>query len=208
MEYSTLPGPLRASLPSRGAWIEITKSRLISQTQAVAPLAGSVDRNLLLWIAKKASLPSVAPLAGSVDRNDKEKQRFLEVTPSLPSRGAWIEMGRCHACGVRNESLPSRGAWIEICSSRRPRWMDWVAPLAGSVDRNKTCFCMVGRGAGSLPSRGAWIEIGPAVPPGGDRESLPSRGAWIEIKWGSLSVLSMWSLPSRGAWIEITGAAT
>ena len=57
--------------------------------------------------------------------------------PSLPSRGAWIEMtiGSALSSGLGG-SLPSRGAWIEIahgspCSSRA-----WVAPLAGSVDRN------------------------------------------------------------------------
>ena len=35
--------------------------------------------------------------------------------PSLPSRGAWIEMTALHRAGPsRARSLPSRGAWIEI----------------------------------------------------------------------------------------------
>ena len=34
-------------------------------------------------------------------------------------------------------SLPSRGAWIEIVPCRVYRSSDRVAPLAGSVDRNR-----------------------------------------------------------------------
>ena len=35
----------QSSLPSRGAWIEIFSTGKAGQTPAVAPLAGSVDRN-------------------------------------------------------------------------------------------------------------------------------------------------------------------
>ena len=57
---------------------------------------------------------------------------------SLPSRGAWIEIGQELAVLVfHTMSLPSRGAWIEIISNRG---------LTLST-------------AQSLPSRGAWIEI-------------------------------------------------
>ena len=38
-------------------------------------------------------------------------------------------------------------------------WDHWVAPLAGSVDRNITQAMSEGSQNGSLPSRGAWIEI-------------------------------------------------
>ena len=52
------------------------------------------------------------------------------VVPSLPSRGAWIEIveGSLHLLG--HLSLPSRGAWIEMvdgaklwfsCNRRSPR---------------------------------------------------------------------------------------
>ena len=34
------------SLPSRGAWIEMAASTLTRSLSAVAPLAGSVDRNI------------------------------------------------------------------------------------------------------------------------------------------------------------------
>ena len=77
---------------------------------------------------------------------------------SLPSRGAWIEIGLWRGCGLGLDgSLPSRGAWIEIAcprtwvciaSGRSPhgeRGLKYqltilgqpvipVAPLTGSVD--------------------------------------------------------------------------
>ena len=55
------------SLPSRGAWIEIRPREGPEKDDYVAPLTGSVDRNLLLALAAEDDL--VAPLTGSVDRN-------------------------------------------------------------------------------------------------------------------------------------------
>ena len=101
----------------------------------VAPLAGSVDRNCSLPPARSHSL--VAPLAGSVDRNHKAHDGFYTLSPSLPSRGAWIEI-------LQTDAAPR--------SAR-------VAPLAGSVDRNITKYNAPGFAPKSLPSRGAWIEI-------------------------------------------------
>ncbi len=79
-------------------------------------------------------------------------------------------------------SLPSRGAWIEIglglsalhlLDGRSPHGerglkSDGLDPCRGAVRR-------------SLPSRGAWIEIEVAVTMNTIKPSLPSRGAWIEI---------------------------
>ena len=64
----------------------------------------------------------VAPLAGSVDRNFGEDEATARRMVSLPSRGAWIEMGIClpHLIPT-HPSLPSRGAWIEI-------WMPAACP--------------------------------------------------------------------------------
>ena len=59
---------IMTSLPSRGAWIEILRPVPRMPAQLVAPLAGSVDRNLANW----------ASSAGQA--------------LSLPSRGAWIEI--------------------------------------------------------------------------------------------------------------------
>ena len=85
-----------------------------SGLRPVAPLAGSVDRNLKGNYENDAalgSLPSrgawieinpgrlprderrtVAPLAGSVDRNVTSFGGDMVAQTSLPSRGAWIEI--------------------------------------------------------------------------------------------------------------------
>ena len=55
------------SLPSRGAWIEIRIPARTRKAVTVAPLAGSVDRNVSTSLVD--ILEAVAPLAGSVDRN-------------------------------------------------------------------------------------------------------------------------------------------
>ena len=80
---------------------------------SVAPLAGSVDRNVLV-LGYPAPGKAVAPLAGSVDRNLEKAKAEIEAQGSLPSRGAWIEIH------------------FTVSSTARK----WVAPLAGSVDRN------------------------------------------------------------------------
>ena len=83
-----------ASLPSRGAWIEIKSRDYIPAAEwGVAPLAGSVDRNT----CKKCPCLSspVAPLAGSVDRNSWGCLSGRGPERSLPSRGAWIEIRMC-----------------------------------------------------------------------------------------------------------------
>ena len=100
------------SLPSRGAWIEINTFKCHKRTDCVAPLAGSVDRNLQL-----------GGLAAA-------------ILPSLPSRGAWIEICRARQKNGSPQSLPSRGAWIEIGITFGKGGYLEVAPLAGSVDRN------------------------------------------------------------------------
>ena len=57
---------------------------------AVAPLAGSVDRNS--EGRPKHGAEYVAPLAGSVDRNEALAKMSKCCRVSLPSRGAWIEI--------------------------------------------------------------------------------------------------------------------
>ena len=79
------------SLPSRGAWIEISPARRPAMLKSVAPLTGSVDRNI--WWCPPCVWPScVAPLTGSVDRNELQRGSGLPHCRSLPSRGAWIEI--------------------------------------------------------------------------------------------------------------------
>ena len=58
------------------------------------------------------------------------------TAPSLPVRGAWIEIAAMSKAAKSGESLPVRGAWIEIDA------MDELAAYGTS-----------------LPVRGAWIEM-------------------------------------------------
>ena len=140
-----------------------------------------MDRNYFVR-PKSLKVGFVAPLAGSVDRNTKMKVSPVSYSESLPSRGAWIEMGSNCAAAKRPRSLPSRGAWIEIKSRDYIPAAEWVAPLAGSVDRN-------------VPRHGLLLPDGRVAPLAGsvdrnlkrvrkaerDTASLPSRGAWIEM---------------------------
>ena len=101
----------------------------------VAPLAGSVDRNVFYSLYLGGS--GVAPLAGSVDRNHAGDgyRLILAVAPLAGSVDRNI-----HALFVQRlasvRSLPSRGAWIEMVGVVGSPDEDDVAPLAGSVDRN------------------------------------------------------------------------
>ena len=54
--------------------------------------------------------------------------------PSLPARGAWIEMSRTSASIFSPKSLPARGAWIEIMNMNVYYSFHKVAPRTGSVD--------------------------------------------------------------------------
>ena len=71
---------------------------------------------------------NVAPLAGSVDRNAAGATSGA-LWPVAPLAGS-----------VVGTSLPSRGAWIEISRWAGKDRLASVAPLAGSVDRNRHHF--------------------------------------------------------------------
>ena len=59
---------------------------------------------------------------------------MMSPIPSLPVRGAWIEIPRCRGTRHQRLSLPVRGAWIEIRQPSEIRKRQEVAPRAGSVD--------------------------------------------------------------------------
>ena len=147
------------SLPSRGAWIEISTPWMWSAPAASLPSRGAWIE--ILWTTPVScgwilSLPSrgawieipqsvrgaekyktVAPLAGSVDRNCSTPIPSRRCPWSLPSRGAWIEISvLCQQQYRGRPSLPSRGAWIEMLMTVSKSFPPFVAPLAGSVDRN------------------------------------------------------------------------
>ena len=81
-------------------------------------------------------LGRVAPLAGSVDRNRNVFYGASTTKPSLPSRGAWIEIPlRFVLCGPFGVA-PLAGSVDRNKDVRKPMGDLVVAPLAGSVDRN------------------------------------------------------------------------
>ena len=149
--------------------------------------------------------------------------------PSLPVRGAWIEIGALEATKKATQSLPVRGAWIEIASpSARSCFRRCRSPCG---ERGLKCTRSAAdlRWSPSLPVRGAWIEIACCSATSSRWTSLPVRGAWIEIYCsGGVTVRRRGrspcgerglksarrcrlrqlpeSLPVRGAWIEIDSA--
>ena len=112
LKYRTVDNtyPIDASLPSRGAWIEIVALRV--PNKFVVSRSPRGERGLKL----ANLLPS------------------LLIFGSLPSRGAWIEIHHAPAEPYSARSLPSRGAWIEIPMMVNTVLSQLVAPLAGSVD--------------------------------------------------------------------------
>src|SRR5699024_7006766 len=98
------------SLPSRGAWIEIDH----------------LPRPRHLW--------RVAPLAGSVDRNLRGPSGLGAACPSLPSRGAWIEIPSAPTKPRPVRVAPLAGSVDRNkISGMLATKVGMVAPLAGSV---------------------------------------------------------------------------
>ena len=61
-------------------------------------------------------------------------EQHPQHNPSLPVRGAWIEIEARIQCRHAAESLPVRGAWIEMTADAHGTPITLVAPRAGSVD--------------------------------------------------------------------------
>ena len=97
---------------------------------------------------------AVAPHAGSVDRYVMCCLLYCDEVPSLPTRGAWIEIFR-----IRERVAGAA-----------------VAPHAGSVDRNVAPLGTKLPTDASLPTRGAWIEILPAISASLNPQSRSPRG--------------------------------
>ena len=81
-------------------------------------------------------MSAVAPLAGSVDRNDPSGVEHQWQRRSLPSRGAWIEMLIVSLAEGIAQVAPLAGSVDRNLHFSRPDKGPLVAPLAGSVDRN------------------------------------------------------------------------
>ena len=78
-------------------------------------------------------------------------------------------------------SLPARGAWIEIKNLLTIHAMRASRSPHGERGLKFRQRLVALEDALSLPARGAWIEIGYIGRSGYRALSLPARGAWIEI---------------------------
>ena len=171
-----------ASLPVRGAWIEIRHANCHDAIQRSSlPVRGA-------WIEMKT------------------QKSFALTRWSLPVRGAWIEMpsvellckmADCRSpCGERG--LKSRLFCSTLrCNSRSP---------CGERGLKFSPFVVVPRSHGCRSpcgERGLKFDVVDCCPD--VRPSLPVRGAWVEIAGGWRLWLAAGSLPVRGAWIEIPG---
>ena len=128
------------SLPVRGAWIEIRSSCKSGVSLSRRSPCGerglkSHSRNCDAYFPGRSpcgerGLKSVLSLVSALvlarrspcgERGLKSPCRLcllLPVFPSLPVRGAWIEIGRLMSSAASSAwSLPVRGAWIEIAQS-------------------------------------------------------------------------------------------
>ena len=122
------------SLPVRGAWIEIFRMATKSTLEAGRSPCG--ERGLKCGV--RGGVAADVRRSPCGERGLKSESRLPAnwACPSLPVRGAWIEMSQSTMHRIMSMSLPVRGAWIEITHRHS----------------SQTAYR-------SLPVRGAWIEI-------------------------------------------------
>ena len=87
----------------------------------------------------------------------------LSSCPSLPVRGAWIEITKAEYKESRDVSLPVRGAWIEICLIFDPNLDTARRSPCGERGLKYHIVDAAELEALSLPVRGAWIEMANAT---------------------------------------------
>ncbi len=122
------------SLPARGAWIEIIyNSFFAGQVVRRSPRGERGLKLANMNITFDDCCRSPRGERGLKSR--KGKSRRSARNPSLPARGAWIEIVYVRACWLSEiPSLPARGAWIEIPIYVFIIFLPIVAPREGSVD--------------------------------------------------------------------------
>ncbi len=147
----------RGSLPSRGAWIEMVLVR--QRPLDVIGRSPHGERGLKYHSPRMRWKKSCRSPHGERGLKYKLPQNKNHPQPSLPSRGAWIEICTCHNL-------------LQLQTCRSPHGERGLKSLCSASNLSITM---------SLPSRGAWIEIHKGVRFLLAPRSLPSRGAWIEI---------------------------
>ena len=119
-----------ASLPVRGAWIEMRECAIEMILNECRSLWG--ERGLKCRpVLQSFHRTRVAPCEGSVDWNLIGYTPKRSIFVSLPVRGAWIEIGRSNHDHRYSGSLPVRGAWIEVV-----RWL-MLLPVLDRSQRGK-----------------------------------------------------------------------
>ena len=171
-----------ASLPSRGAWVEIA----IFRRRAFCAFRRSPrgERGL--------KYGTITHNRARGSRSPRGERGLKWVQPDSSPNRAKRRSPRGER-GLKSERNMQRSA-----SSRRSPRGERGLKCAGVDDTLAL--------GGSLPSRGAWVEIRMADTSCDGGRSLPSRGAWVEIPawWQKNPALE--SLPSRGAWVEMAMA--
>ena len=107
-----------------------------------------------------------------------------------------------HAPSYLYPSLPMRGAWIEIASLRHLVGVDSdCRSPCGERGLKSAQYVWYPHQDWSLPMRGAWIEIASTdyLVPQTSAPSLPMRGAWIEIVMKICRILSTFVAPHAGS---------
>ena len=105
-----------ASLPVRGAWIEIKSRRAHARKGKSLPVRGAW---IEMWFESVAR-PRRCRRSPCGERGLKSVMADFHSfdSRSLPVRGAWIEIRKCGRARTLPRSLPVRGAWIEIARKR------------------------------------------------------------------------------------------
>ena len=171
-----------ASLPVRGAWIEIQVIVTPNAFCTSLPVRGA-------WIEINGACPKV----GAIRSRSPCGERGLKYNIQSP-----MIIALCRSpCGERG--LKWLILWITRLILRRSP----CGERGLKYHRNSCGLC----GSSSLPVRGAWIEMQPFLIHVEGRTSLPVRGAWIEIVAALGDALGISSLPVRGAWIEISSVS-
>ena len=185
MKFGQLTGDegMSGSLPTRGAWIEITD--LLEQRRFFKSRSPHGERGL-------KSLHGFIPRHDGCCRSphgERGLKFFIfyhlgKLTLSLPTRGAWIEIPSGGWSIGTIASLPTRGAWIEIAVHG--------AEVAVALRRSPHGE----RGLKFRDHRDKHHHLRRS--PHGERGLKSSN---LRFKQASALV----SLPTRGAWIEIAG---
>ena len=205
LKYASPSGGRRSgmSLPSRGAWIEIP----IPASSPTNPGRSLPSRGA--WIKMELLEPLLSFFLSRSPQGERGlKSPFYIFRPPAVGRSPHGERGlKLDIVDTElslHRSLPSRGAWIEIGDDSKIASTKISRSPHGERGLKSALGCSYPPTTTSLPSRGAWIEICSCrrqKPPGPGRSPHGERGLKF-LPFGSSSGLAA-SLPSRGAWIEI-----